>query len=64
MSRCFTTVESANPNRPCIFPFEWKGIVYNTCTLTETPKGEVISDVIFNLLKSSNILNKIIKSIH
>ena len=30
-SEC-TTVSGPDPNKPCVFPFEYNGIIYHECT--------------------------------
>ena len=33
------TVSGADPNKPCIFPFKFDGITWNTCTNVDDPSA-------------------------
>ena len=37
---CSFTVGGANPNKPCAFPFKFKGQQYRTCTDYSDPDGK------------------------
>ena len=44
--RCFS---GRDPDKPCVFPFKWRGVTYDRCT-------EMGEDKVIKLEKNKNLL--------